>query len=137
VNRRGFETRFTDSEREREACEFLIPSYASLVGSRSTWHLAPWALVACSSAPALQGPGGRCFLVSDCKKSLVCVTQADNSRICSSDLSGIVKTEDSGTLARPPMADAGHVADVAVPSSGDEGGSDGGPGAMDDASALE
>ena len=103
---------------------------------RSTWLFAS-GLVACSSAAALQGPGGPCFLVGDCRPDLVCVTQPDQTRRCTNDLGGIESTEDAGAAVTPPMRDSGPMADVAtfpspndVGSSGDSAalGDDGSPG---------
>jgi hypothetical protein len=109
---------------------------ASSVGWRSTWLLAV-GLVACSDAAALQGPGGRCFLVSDCKPGFVCVTQADNSRRCSGDLSGIVSTEGADAASRPPMRDSGPPAEAAVAPSGDDASGEAPPDGTEDAQAPE
>ncbi len=102
---------------------------------RSTWLFA-CALVACSSAAALQGPGGQCFLVSDCKPDLVCITQPDQTRRCTNNLGGIVSTEDAGAAVTPPMRDSGPTADVAAyPSPGDVGSSLDSAASGDDGSA--
>jgi hypothetical protein len=88
------------------------------------------ALVACSSPPSLQGVGGRCFQVVDCKLGLVCVPQADGTRACSADLSSIVGTgPPAGAGASgPPMPaedEAGSDGADAIAAQGDDGSDEG------------
>jgi hypothetical protein len=75
---------------------------------------------ACSSPEKLAGEGGTCFEVTDCAPGLVCAPQADGSRRCTSDFSGIVHTEEAGTVDEGggPQGDA---------SSGDANPADGQP----------
>ena len=89
------------------------------------------------------------MLVSDCKLGLACVTQPDQTRKCSSDLSGIVSVEegdaapprstyDAGQVAKAgQVAEAGQVVEAAVLPLGDDSGSETGAGAVDDAAAQE
>jgi hypothetical protein len=44
---------------------------------------------ACSTDPALIGPGGACFLATDCAPGLVCVPQRGGGSVCSDDLSSV------------------------------------------------
>jgi hypothetical protein len=77
---------------------------------------------ACSSSSAgVQGEGNSCSLTSDCQEGLVCITQSDGSRKCSSDLSGIQSTEEAGAAdATMPTKDGGKAADSGKPA-GDSG----------------
>ena len=43
---------------------------------------------ACSSSSAV-GPGGECFLATDCTPGLVCVEQENKARVCSDDLTRV------------------------------------------------
>lgn len=45
-------------------------------------------LFACAQESSLVGPGGECFLASDCQAGLVCVPQPNGARQCSADLTG-------------------------------------------------
>ena len=56
----------------------------------------PPALEGCSSAAAPVGAGAPCEQVSDCQQGLVCIPQTNGTRVCSSNLSSIQRTEDSG-----------------------------------------
>jgi len=47
-------------------------------------------VVACSSQE-LAGLGGSCNLATDCQDGLACVPQANGTRVCSNDLSGVQK----------------------------------------------
>jgi hypothetical protein len=90
------------------------------VPSLAPWRLvllAAWACSACSGSK-LQSAGGQCLLLADCQLGLVCVKNR-----CSSDLSGIVNTEDAaaaGPRAPAPVSD-GSDADMSVVSLGDAG----------------
>ena len=44
---------------------------------------------ACTSKVTAVGPGGECFLATDCAPGLICIEQADKTRICSDDLSRV------------------------------------------------
>lgn len=61
-------------------------------------------LFACAQESSPVGPGGECFLASDCQPGLVCVPQPSGARLCSSDLTGFEGN---------PPAEAGG--DTAVP----------------------
>lgn len=75
--------------------------------------LAGAALVfACATDASLVGPGGECFLASDCQPGLVCIEQRDKRRVCTDDLTGVE--------GRPPQqGEAGEAGEPA------EGGADG------------
>lgn len=42
--------------------------------------------VSCSSGGGLVGPGGECFLATDCAPGLICIEQPNKTRVCSDDL---------------------------------------------------
>ncbi len=44
---------------------------------------------ACTSKQSPVGPGGECFLATDCAPGLVCVEQRNQTRICTDDLSSV------------------------------------------------
>lgn len=46
-------------------------------------------LSACSATSDPIGPGGECFLASDCAPGLVCVEQPNKARVCSDDLTRV------------------------------------------------
>jgi hypothetical protein len=97
--------------------------------------LVTWACAACSAGPTLQLAGGQCLFVADCQLGLVCVKNR-----CSSDLSGIVNTEDAAAAGPPaPTAfiDGGSGADVPVAPFGDAGGDAAVNGSPQDAAAQE
>src|SRR4051794_31360111 len=56
---------------------------------------------ACSSKANPVGPGGECFLATECASGLVCVEQANHTRVCSSDLSRVAgrRPADDGAAA--------------------------------------
>jgi hypothetical protein len=56
---------------------------------------------ACTSKPSAVGPGGECFLATDCAPGLICVEQPDKTRSCSDDLSRVAGRS-------PPEAGAGE-----------------------------
>jgi hypothetical protein len=72
---------------------------------------------ACSNSAAPVGAGDVCQLASDCAQGLVCVPQADGSRRCSSDLSGIVSTIDAGG-GMDAAAEAAPAQDGTAPADG-------------------
>ncbi len=41
---------------------------------------------ACNAESVAVGPGGECFLATDCAPGLVCVEQANKTRVCTDDL---------------------------------------------------
>jgi hypothetical protein len=47
------------------------------------------AFVACNTSSSAVGPGGECFLATDCAPGLVCLEQPNKTRICSDDLSRV------------------------------------------------
>jgi hypothetical protein len=47
------------------------------------------AFVACDTSSSAVGPGGECFLATDCAPGLVCLEQPNKTRICSDDLSRV------------------------------------------------
>jgi hypothetical protein len=59
------------------------------------------AALGCTGTNAV-GPGGDCFLATDCDDGLACVPQADGRRVCSADFSGIVSTNDGGAMDEEP-----------------------------------
>lgn len=62
---------------------------------------------ACTSKASAVGAGGECFLATDCAPGLVCIEQANKTRICSDDLSRVAgRTPPDGAVA----ADAGDEA---------------------------
>lgn len=60
-------------------------------------------LAACSEAPKPVGQGGACALTSDCDVGLFCVPQNGGARICTGDVSSIMKPTQP-----PPSGDAGR-----------------------------
>ncbi len=81
--------------------------------------------VACGSVTEA-GPGGECFVATDCAVGLVCVEQANKTRVCSSDLSRIAGKappeggpDDGGDAAPseggPEDPDGGTAADADEP----------------------
>ncbi|MBX3213245.1 MAG: hypothetical protein KF850_14515 [Labilithrix sp.] len=44
---------------------------------------------ACAPESSRVGPGDECFLATDCEPGLVCIEQANKTRICSDDLSRV------------------------------------------------
>ena len=44
---------------------------------------------ACSPTYTPVGPGGECFVATDCAAGLVCLEQPNKTRICSDDLTGV------------------------------------------------
>ncbi|MGH7435513.1 MAG: hypothetical protein ACRENE_07545 [Polyangiaceae bacterium] len=63
---------------------------------------------ACSSPAAPLGSGGQCLMTTDCVPGLVCVTPGGAaqgaSKICSSNLSSVVSTEEAGTVMKGDAA---------------------------------
>lgn len=58
---------------------------------------------ACDSPFEPVGPGGECFLATDCASGLICIEQADKTRVCSDDLSRVA--------GRPPPEGGAEEAD--------------------------
>jgi hypothetical protein len=71
------------------------------------------AAAACSARPSLVGPGGECFLASDCVPGLICIEQRGGTRVCTDDLSRVAGEP-------PPREDAGdpEAGDAAVDADG-------------------
>jgi len=76
--------------------------------------------IACSTSASNVGPGGECFLATDCAPGLVCLEQANKTRICSDDLSrvagrpppeGGMEEQEAGEGGPPPDPDAQSPAD--------------------------
>ncbi|MDF2693014.1 MAG: hypothetical protein K0S65_1397 [Labilithrix sp.] len=67
---------------------------------------------ACGSKSSAMGAGDECFLATDCAPGLICIEQANKTRICSDDLSRVA--------GRPPP-EGGAEGDAA----NEEGGTDG------------
>ena len=44
---------------------------------------------ACTATVTQVGPGGECFLATDCAPGLICIEQPDKTRTCSDDLSRV------------------------------------------------
>lgn len=68
---------------------------------------------ACGSKSNPVGPGGECFLATDCMPGLVCLEQPNKTRVCSDDLSRVtgrpppeagVALDDAGEGGRPDGA---------------------------------
>ena len=70
-------------------------------------------LGACKPEVTPVGPGGECFLATDCAAGLVCVEQPNRSRICTDDLSRVTG-QGSGGRADAAAEDGGRV-DGSVP----------------------
>jgi hypothetical protein len=96
-----------------------------------------WALSACSAQPTLQGEGGRCFQVADCKPGLVCVPQSNQARICSGDLSSLVPEGGVSDATTPAQVPDGQGAEVVVSSSADSAIDETGIDARQDAPAQD
>ncbi len=65
---------------------------------------------ACASTSSAVGPGGECFLATDCAPGLICIEQPNKTRICSDDLSRVA--------GRPPPeggAEEGDAGEGGVP----------------------
>jgi hypothetical protein len=67
---------------------------------------------ACKSTQNAVGPGGECFLATDCAPGLICIEQSNGARICSDDLSEVA--------GRPPP-------EAGPPGDGSDEGGEGGP----------
>jgi len=63
---------------------------------------------ACGSRASPVGPGGECFLATDCAPGLICVEQSSKARICSDDLSRVAgrSPPDAGAEEADTGADA-------------------------------
>jgi hypothetical protein len=70
---------------------------------------------ACGQAATPAASGDTCELTSDCQEGYVCITQADGSRQCSSDLSSIQLTEEAGMEAAAPMEAGAPQGDSTAP----------------------
>jgi hypothetical protein len=66
------------SGRTAKALVVVLPVIASLLP-----------VVACGKESNAVGPGGECFLATDCEPGLVCVPQRDGTRLCSNDLTRV------------------------------------------------
>jgi hypothetical protein len=55
---------------------------------------------ACAPSSSPVGPGGECFLATDCASGLICIEQPNKTRVCSDDLSRVAGRP-------PPAGDAG------------------------------
>lgn len=78
-----------------------VATLALLAGAVAACCLSP---AACSPTASEVGPGGTCFLTSDCAPGLVCVEQQNKSRICTDDLTRVVG-------GGPPEAGMGEAGD--------------------------
>lgn len=74
--------------------------------------LAVFVFGACDAKSSLVGPGGECFLASDCLPGLVCVEQANQSRICTDDLSRVAGEAPPEAGAMDADPDAGEGGDA-------------------------
>lgn len=73
---------------------------------------------ACAKETAV-GPGGECFLATDCAPGLVCVEQAKGGRTCTDDLSRVAGKPPPEAGAADASAEAGEGgADGAAPGDG-------------------
>lgn len=70
----------------------------------------------CSTPQNLQGEGAGCFLATDCQEGLVCVPQANGTKICSKNLTPIVMPAEAGGAADAPPEGAADASTDAVPS---------------------
>lgn len=72
-------------------------------------------VAACGPPKDRVGPGGECFLATDCAPGLVCVEQENRSRVCSDDITRVAgRTAPDG--ARQEEADGSD--DGATPEGG-------------------
>jgi hypothetical protein len=82
---------------------------------------------ACSAKASAVGPGGECFLATDCAPGLVCIEQPNKTRVCSDDLSRVAgRTPPDGAVENQDGSTDGPQADVNVgprDSGGDTGNS--------------
>lgn len=69
---------------------------------------------ACAPQSSRVGAGGECFLATDCAPGLICIEQADKTRLCSDDLSRVaggpahdVRAEADGGSDEEETPDAG------------------------------
>jgi ABC-type Fe3+-hydroxamate transport system substrate-binding protein len=87
------------------------------------------ALAACSSPPKLLGAGKTCFQATDCQAGLVCVPQSNQTRVCSSDLSSLVRVPEGGGVldatSSAQVVDGGQEAEAAAPLAGGDAGDEG------------
>lgn len=83
---------------------------------------------ACSSSSALVGPGGECFLATDCAPGLVCLEQPNKTRVCSDDLRGVAgRAPPDGAAVTDDAGDGGTTdgaPDAAISPPRDAGGAE-------------
>jgi len=87
-----------------------VPGFATIAGVAGL-------LFACAQESSAVGPGGECFLASDCQPGLVCVPQPSGARVCSADLTGFEgnpPAEAGGDAAVPDDAPADGGQDTSV-----------------------
>ena len=92
--------------------DLVVKARTLAVLTTGTFAVCLVATSACSSKASLVGPGGECFLATDCAPGLVCVEQANKTRVCSDDLTRVAGRP-------PPEGGAGDAAEE-----GGEGGMD-------------
>lgn len=69
---------------------------------------------ACTAKTTSVGPGGECFLATDCAPGLICIERPDKTRICSDDLSRVTgRPPAEGGAARDAVADSARDAAAA------------------------
>ncbi len=75
---------------------------------------------ACAPQSSRVGAGGECFLATDCAPGLICIEQADKTRLCSDDLSRVAgrPASDGGAEADGGIDEGGTSDDGAVPDDG-------------------
>jgi hypothetical protein len=81
---------------------------------------------ACATKSSAVGPGGECFLATDCQPGLICIEQPNKTRVCSDDLSRVAgrpppeggADDDAGEGGVPEGSVPGPDANVPQPDTG-------------------
>lgn len=84
-------------------------------------------LEACASRSNPVGPGGECFLATDCAPGLVCVEQSSGARVCSDDLSRVAGEPPEEEQGEDAAADGAANPDTSTPDTGGPQPDTGGP----------
>lgn len=69
---------------------------------------------ACTATATQVEEGGECFVATDCMPGLVCIEQANKTRICSDDLARVAGEPPpaAGTVKEPDAGDGGDAGEV-------------------------
>lgn len=70
---------------------------------------------ACGSGGSPVGRGGECFLATDCAPGLVCIEQANKTRVCSDDLSDVTGRRPESRQEEAGADEGGAIPDGEVP----------------------